>query len=258
MTLSTTRSMRRGRSRVAAVLVLFGTLSLAGCAGEDAVSTDERALTTREAAVLAEVLTRNYRSGGAVFSVATLDSPGGSTLRFQGRVNWVDHMGEANLDVDEGRSPSIVGWRRDVVLERWPTSDDVLTGMGAPSAPVIARPPNMQRRLDQVIAILVGLAGERPDNAQLVLQTEGSAFLRDDELRGVPVVVMRYGTRNVYWLDAETGDMLRFEARSAEGDLPIVVDIIERGPQDVALPDTRQWVMIEDIAEYYIGLSPTV
>lgn len=208
--------------------------------------------------MLAEVLAKNYRSAGAVFAVTTLDRPGGTPVRLDGRLDWANHIGEANLTVDAGRAPSIIGWRRDVVLERWPAADDVLIGMGAPNAPVIVRPPNLQRRLDQIISILVGLAGERPDNAQLVLQTEGSAFLREDELRGTPVVVMRFGSRNVYWLSAATGEMLRFEARSAEGDLPVIVDVFERGPETITLPDASQWIAVDDVAEVYAGLSPTV
>lgn len=246
--------------RVSAALLVAGSLvpvSLTACT-DDSTKSSERALTTHEAALLAEVLVKNYRSGGAFFSVATLDRPGGSTVRLEGRLDWVNHLGEATVSVDVGSAPSVVGWRRDVVLERWPDADEVLLGMGTPEFPVIARPPNTQRRLDQIISVLVGLAGERPDNAQLVLQTEGSAFVREDELRGVPVVVMRYGTRNIYWLDAATGDMLRFEARSAEGDLPIVIDIFERGSETIEFPDQSMWVSIDAVAEFYVGLSPSV
>ncbi len=253
------RLLQVGRRVSAALLVAscLGALSSTACAG-DSTGSSERALTTREAALLAEVLVKNYRSAGAVFTVATLDRPGGSTVRLEGRLDWANHLGEATVAVDVGSAPSVVGWRRDVVLERWPDADEVLTGMGTAAAPVIARPPNMQRRLDQIIAVLVGLAGERPDNAQLVLQTEGSAFVREDELRGVPVVVMRYGSRNIYWLDAATGDMLRFEARSAEGDLPIVIDIFERGSETIELPDQSLWVSIDAVAEFYVRLSPSV
>lgn len=252
--------LRSARAVISAAVALtvLGLGVTSGCGGGGTDDSSERPLTSREAALLAEVLVKNYRAGRVEFTVTSLDRPGGSTVRMEGRLDWTDHLGEAALSVDQGNAPAVVGWRRDVVLERWPQADGVLLDIGSPAAPVIARPPDRARRLDQIIAILVGLAGERPDNAQLVLQTEGSAFLREDELRGSPVVVLRYGTRNIYWLDAVTGEMLRFEARSAEGDLPIVVDILGTTSDPVALPETSKWVPVDAIAEFYFGLSSVV
>lgn len=258
MRIQLVREASRLRKFLALLLAVAGLSALLSCGSPPSGESSERPLTTREAALLAEVLAKNHRAGGAVFSVMTLDRPGGSTVRLEGRLDWRNHLGEANLTVERGNAPVAIGWRRDVVLERWPQVDAVLLGLGAAESPVIVRPPNTTRRLDQVIAVLVGLAGERPDNAQLVLQTEGSAFLREDELRGRRVSVMRYGARNVYWLDAETGEMLRFEARSLEGDLPILVDVIDHSTANVSLPHESSWVPIDAIAEYYVGLSPAV
>lgn len=240
------------------VVISIGVMALVGCGEDQDESSTERPLTTREASMLSEVLVKNLESGGAVFSVATLDRPGGSTVRLEGRLDWVNHLGEASVVVEHGNAPGVIGWRRDAVLERWPDADEVLRAMGTPPAPVIVRQPDIARRLDQIIAVLVGLAGQRPDNAQLVLQTEGSAFLRKDELRGIPVVVMRFGTRNVYWLAVETGEMMRFEARSAEGDVPIVFDVLERGVQKIDLPEQGLWVSVDTIVELYRSLTPAV
>lgn len=258
MTARPIKNVLRLRTIGTCALAVLSVSTLLACTSTDSETMSERPLTTREAALLAEVLVRNHRAGGAVFSVTTLDRPGGSTVRLEGRLDWKNHIGEANLTVELGNAPVAIGWRRDVVLERWPQADEVLLGLGAAGSPVIVRPPNTTRRLDQIIAVLVGLAGERPDNAQLVLQTEGSAFLREDELRGRRVSVMRYGSRNVYWLDAETGEMVRFEARSLEGDLPILVDVIEHSTEAISLPGQETWLPIDAIAEYYIGLSPAV
>lgn len=241
-----------------ALLGVIGSSIIGACSSDDSPTSSERPLTTREAAQLAEVLVKNYRTGGVEFMVATLDRPGGSTIRMEGRLDWVDHVGEASVYADRGRIPVVVGWRHDVVLERWPEADEVLLGMGAPATPVIARPPNLQRRLDQIISVLVGLAGERPENAQLILQTEGSAYLREDEWRGRSVAVMRFGTRNVYWLDSSTGEMVRFEARSAEGDLPIVVDVMGSVSETIELPDPSTWVSVDSIEDFYSGLSPAI
>jgi hypothetical protein len=89
----------------------------------------------------------------------------------------------------------------------------------------------------------------------LILQTEGSAYLRDDILRERPVVVVRYGTRNIYWIDAETGDMLRLEATSKEGGLPLVIDLVEHAPVEVPVPEATRVVDSTAIREFYEPLG---
>jgi hypothetical protein len=123
---------------------------------------------------------------------------------------------------------------------------------------VVVRPPDMNRRLDQVIAVIMGLASRRADNAALIAQEPGSAFLRDDTLRDVPVVVLRYGTRNIYWLDAATGDMLRFEGTNQQGNLPTLVDLLELGETSVELPPESARVPVDLVREEYEALAPSV
>ena len=52
-----------------------------------------------------------------------------------------------------------------------------------------------------LLAVLTGLAAKNPENSQLILQTEGSSYIRNDVLRDQPVVLLRYGKRSIYWIN---------------------------------------------------------
>ena len=229
------------------------------CSGDgDGDVSEERPLTSQEASLLAEVLVDNYRDGGAVFEVRTLDRPGGAQLALDGQVDWADHEGVARVGLSSGSAPTAVGWTLTEAMEQWPALEPVLVGLGASPGAVVVRPPDMGRRLDQVIAIVMGLASERAENAVLIAQEPGSAFLREDTLRGTPVVVLRYGTRNIYWLDAESGDLMRFEATNQQGNLPTLVDLVQRGDQSIELPAVTARVPVDTVTEAYAALAPTI
>lgn len=205
---------------------------------------------------MAELLFRNLDGGGARFVVNTLTAPGGDQLTLQGEIDWTTHTGWADV-ATSAASSTITGvwWSDTAVLERRPALDTVLAGMGYPDVSLIARPIDRERRLDQVMAVVTGLAAEQRENAQLIMQTEGSAFVRDDTLRGRPVLVLRYGTRNIYWIDAETGDMLRLEATSEKGGLPLVIDLVEHAEVEVLTPEANQVIDAAMIGELYEPLG---
>lgn len=154
-----------------------------------------------------------------------------------------------------------VVWTQGSIGERRPALDAALGGvlggaLGPEDVPVLTRAPDIAaRRLDQVIAVITGLSSMQRDNAQLIAQTPGSAFLRDHTLRGRDVVVLRYGERSVYWLDRDTGEMLRFEGADASGSYPLVVDVIERGPRTIELPPGAVPVDVATIPELYGALG---
>ncbi|CAB4648620.1 unannotated protein [freshwater metagenome] len=221
---------------------------LTACGGAEKAA--ERPLTSDEASVLAEVLSRNYEAQGASFSLAAQASSTGGTITLEGDVDWINHQGGAR--VVGGASPhpvSQVWWSKNVVAERRPTLDSevarVLPGDGSP---LLARSPDTSsRRLDQLIAIVMGLASQTPENAQLILQTEGSAFVRSDELRGKPVLVLRYGQRTLYWLDEETKNLMRFEGTDSTTRFPVVIDFFVLGPKALQVPQGTELV---DLAKY--------
>jgi hypothetical protein len=225
------------RLRVGALALI---LVLAACAGDSATSgTDVAPLTPRQASLLAETLHRNTEAQGARFTLVALDTASGATLTLDGIVDWAGMQGRANVsgytDVD---GPVVeIAWTRDAVAELRPTQIELLASRGEPPGTFLLRPADPQgHALDRLIAILAGLATLQPDNAQLILQNPGAGFLRDDTLGGRTVVVLRYSERSIYWVDPTNGQLVRFEGRDALGGSPVVVDLLELGPQVVALP----------------------
>ena len=236
--------------------LLAACLALAACGGGD--KPGARPLTQEEASRLAETMFLNHREGRATFEVATLTEPGGSRLRLAGTVDWSARSGAARVVVDGGTGTlAAVAWGSETVAERRPVHDGLLAGLGLPQGAWIGRPVDQRRRIDQVIAVVTGLAASRPENAVLIQQQAGSVFLRSDTLRGTEVEVVRYGERSIYWIDPVSGRMLRFEGNNSAGTLPVVVDFGQEIADQVVPPVVAQIVDVgtkPDLAALLEGL----
>ena len=235
---------------------LVACITMIGACGSDDTSVSEPSpLTNDQAARLAQAGYSNLLAGGAEFEAnsAFLGVQPSETVRLVGVVDWENHVGRAMVS-STGANAGLteVYWNETTVLERWPGMDDLVSSLGGPNQPWVARPPEpATKQIDRLLAILIGLALEQPENAILLQQTEGSAFLRDDVLRGQDAEVLRYGTRNVYWLATDDGTMLRFEGNSSGGNAPTVIDFLELGPVDVPRPVAKDVVPASAIPEIY-------
>jgi hypothetical protein len=212
----------------------------------------ERPLSPEEASVLAEVLSRNYEAGGASFSLSARAGIEGGTITMQGDIDWVNHQGGARVLGGSLPHPvTEVWWSAEIVGERRPSLEvEILNQLPGVSNPILVRPPDSsRRRLDQLLAIVTGLVAKTPENSQLILQTEGSAFLRNDVLREKPVVVLRYGKRSIFWLDAESKSLMRFEGNDSSSQFPVVIDFLQLGPRTLSLPQGAQIVNLPDYVE---------
>jgi hypothetical protein len=230
----------RGLASVALAGVVVGVL-VAGCAGApDADDASAAPLTLDQASRLAEVLSRNREVGGATFLVTALDAATGATVVMEGVVDWTLGHGVATVTGLRDADGEVTGvaWTRDGVAERRPDRMEELARLGLdPVATHWLRDIDPAvRTVDRLIGIVLGLATERPDNAQLLLQKPDAAYVRDDVLRGVPVEVLRYSDRTVVWIDPATGALLRFEGNDSRGAAPVIVDLLARGPVSVQLP----------------------
>lgn len=236
-------------------LVLVATLAFTatGC-GEEAPQ-GPQPLSRVQSERLAQAAFSNMQSGGARFEAnsAFLGVGDNVALTLVGEVDWTNHVGRA---VVRGGGPDAglteVYWEESFVLERRPAMDQIVASRGGPATPWIMRQPEPSvRQLDRMLAIIVGLAAEQPDNAVLLQQDETNVFIRQDKLRGASVEVLRFGERNLYWLDADDGTMLRFEGNSAGGNAPTIVDFLERSRVDIPRPTTTDVISRESIAEIY-------
>lgn len=207
----------------------------------------ERVLTLDEASVLSQVSFNNYDKGGAIFEVNTVTEPGGAQLRLVGKIDWKTHTGSADVVASvPSATLTRVWWKDDGVLEERPQLSSTISSLTSVESPVLLRRPNKEKRIDQVLSIITGLASEQPENAQLVLQKQGSAYMRRDELRGEQVDVMRYGKRSIFWISVSTQLCLRFEGVNELGNQPIIIDFSTHGPQQIQGPPPASWVVAED------------
>jgi hypothetical protein len=231
--------MRRGRA-LAWLLLAAMLTSACGVGEEDGPGLAVTPLTPIQASLLAQVLHRNTEEGGAAFALAARDATSGGTITLEGQVDWTRGRGRASVAGygDADGAVVEVAWVRDAVAERRPDQAAALAARGEdPNATFFLRPVDARgNALDRLLAVVLSLATLQPDNAQLVLQNPGAGFVRADELRGVPVEVLRYSERTTYWVDAASGTLLRFEAVDSSGGSPIVIDLLELGPVSVDLP----------------------
>jgi hypothetical protein len=231
-------------------VALFCVIALSACSNQEV--SQERPLTAEEASVLAEVLSRNHEAGGASFSLSARAGFQGGTITLEGDIDWVNHRGAARVFGGSLPHPvTNVWWSAEIVGERRPSLDqEVLTLLPGVRNPILARPPDSsRRRLDQLLAIVTGLVAKTPENSQLILQTEGSAFLREDVLREKPVLVLRYGKRSIFWLNASTKSLMRFEGNDSTSQFPVVIDFLQLGSRTLSLPRDAQVVNLSDHME---------
>lgn len=259
MTLPSERRRHRVRSRLAlaslCAVSFVGSSVLVACGGNSA--TKEKPLTDDQVQLVANAFFRNHEAGGITFALSTV-AVGGGTITMQGTVDFKNLTGQARIV--GGASPNPVTgvmWGGSTVLERRPTLDGAIANLGYPGVIFVARPIDTQaRRLDGLLSVVMGLATAQPENAVLVRQREGSAYLRDDELRGTKVEVLRFGERLILWVDPLTGDLLRFEGTNTQRTFPIIVDIIDRGPVTIPAPLTRVVVSAGDLGDDYLAWAP--
>ena len=236
--------------RLLVVLALLLTVAV-GCGSATPVE-EVRPLTNDEAARLAQTVYENYLAGGARFeaNAAFVGGPAAETVTVVGIVDWENHRGRATVRSDRYPAITEVYWEETFLLERRPGVDQIVRSLGGPDTPWFARGPEPGVGLiDRVIAVVMGLAAEQPENSLLIQQKPGSSFVRADRLRGSSADVLRFGERNLYWLAAGSTRLLRFEANAASGTAPTVVDLLELGPVDVPIPAQAQVVPADAFPE---------
>jgi hypothetical protein len=222
------------------------------CGGDDDAATTTP-LTDQQAERLASALFDNYDDGGSSFTMLSEVTTSGIRLALDGEIDWKAHVGHAFVQASgSDETLTEVYWRDDMVLERRPSLNALVSAAGIGDYEFVARAPDIEgRELDRALATLTGLASPQRDNPLLIAQTDGSAHLRDDELGDVPVEVLRYGTRSVYWLALDDGRLVRFEANNQAGTRPVLIEIQDRGARTIEGPSPTAIVDVGEIGELY-------
>ncbi len=196
--------------------ILLLALALTACSS----TPDPRSLSVSEAERLALVRFSNYTAGVSGFT-ASVPSPGGK-LVLDGRVDFVNHLGYAGMRTD-GRddefSTGLVQWN----LGRMAFAMSPSTRTVDPVPVVDWQVRELQERgseLDGALRLLVNLGADRPENAQLLLQSS-ARWLRSDKIGETTVDVLEGpkqrgkesdDARLRYWVDAD-GKLRRLEAK---------------------------------------------
>jgi len=195
---------------------------------------DPRSLTIPEAERLALVRFTNYTTGVSAFT-ASVPSPGGK-LVLDGRVDFVNHLGYAGMRTDgrdDQSSQGLVQWN----LGRMAFAMSPSTRAVDPVPVLDWQVRDLQERgseLDGALRLLVNLGSDRPENAQLVLQSS-ARWLRSERIGDTTVDVFEgpkqkdaAQARLRYWLDQD-GKLRRLEAKLGDQEELAVFDFTGSG-----------------------------
>lgn len=217
----------RLRSLAAAAVLL----TLVGCAPTAPADEQPKALTSEQAERLAVTRFRNFDAGVRTIA-ATLPSDSGE-LHLDGWFDYATGVGYAAVTVDDVAS-GLVWWTHETIAIRSAAADGAplpLPDDGWESGPLDPSSTN----LTNSVALIASLGSDRPENPQLLTQSD-AAWLRADEVGEVAVDVFAGPSsdsvatasadltgRALYWVDA-TGILLRFESPLSPAPAELTVD----------------------------------
>ncbi|MGW5350135.1 hypothetical protein ACWERV_06370 [Streptomyces sp. NPDC004031] len=178
-----TRRLRRGLTAA----LIAALLPLAGC-GHSGGTPHPAPLTGQQAESLALTRFTNYRAGSAHVT-ATVPLPG-SRVVLDARLDWRAHTGYGLLrDATPGTArhwQHLLRWNRATVAAHFdwpgPAPAQPPSGGWSPERPL---DPDTST-VDTALALLLGLAADRPDNAQLLARS-GAARIGATTVGGRPV-----------------------------------------------------------------------
>jgi len=256
------RTVGRGRSPrrvLVAVSMTVALVALVACSSSSNTSATPKPLTEDQASVLSQVLFKNYDSKGSTFTLAAPVRPG-LTLRLAGEVDWVAHVGHAQVTWEGNPAPGRVEevfWRDTDVVERLPGLADELTKAGKPAGTWMARPPDTKNNgLDRALELVVKLASQQRDNPVLLRQQAGTGWLRKDRTQGRAVDVYAYTDKIRHWVATDDGRLLRLEAEIGGFTQATIVDITSVGEQKILGPKRVDVVPIASANDIYERLNP--
>lgn len=240
--------MKPRRVRLVAAIIVFALVLvpvvsvLMSCARPDAMP---RELNTTEAERLALVRFVNYESRTASVTASVPSSAG--KLVLDGRVDFVEHVGYMTMRT-EGRtdagSAGLLQWNPQKLAFRQGAGQQAVDP--APAADWALRPLGRAGSdLDTALMLLVNLAQDRPDNAQL-LQQSSARWLREDKVGDTRVDVFEgpqkpgqdAAGRLRYWVGGD-GRLHRLEARIGAREEVAVIDFRQGAAPITPIPAIR-------------------
>lgn len=191
-----------------------------------------RPLTAAEADRLGVTRFRNHTAGAREVALAIPHE--GRTMLLRGAVDFRSHLGYGVLTGADPEGPVLVQWTMAAVVVRPWVADRELPARPPRDGWVGRRLAPAGATLDTALLLTLNLAGDRPENAQLLSQN-GARWLRSERAGGKPVDVVSgpapatgeaRRSRTRFWLTAD-GTMVRFEADVETAEQPIVATLGE-------------------------------
>lgn len=251
------------RAAITGAVAVAMTVGTAACGSDGAggggrPEVEARPITAEEAASLADVLTMNLDAGGSAFRAT---APFGlATFGIDGEIDWTNHIGAATvspeIDGSEPPEPFDVRFDRSIVFEEVPGLAAALESEGRPPAAWIARPLDPESSpLDLILTLIDATASSQRDNPVL-LQSNGTEWVGTGDVDGAPADIFDLG-RTRYWVDTETGRLVRSEADLEMTGSVVTIDWRDPGPRTVAVPDAADIVDVSTVADLYAELRAT-
>ena len=236
---------------VAAVIVgLTVGITLGGCAPGTTGTAEPQVtgLTTEQAERLAVTRFRNFDAGVREVTVTVAGDDSGDIV-VDGWYDYATHTGYGSATA-AGADAGLIWWSADTIATR-----DGATGETTAPLPLPddgwqsgALDPT-STNLANALALVTNLGSDRPENPQLLAQSD-AAFLKKDTIDGTAVEVFigpsadgaaestaaaDLTTRARYWVDS-TGTLLRFESPLGDGSTGATATIGLGGTSDVEVP----------------------
>jgi len=201
----------------AGVVVALATIT--GCAPTaEPEATASATLTSEQADRLAVTRFRNFDAGIRTIAV-TLDDAVSGSLTLDGWFDFSAGAGYAEARDADGASLGLVWWTHEAIAVREIPADELVVPVPTDGWASAQLDPSATA-LANALALVASLGADRPENPQLLAQSD-ARFLREDELGGSAVTVFLgpsaddgaptpEAARASYWVDA-TGLLLRFE-----------------------------------------------
>ena len=224
------------RVRRASSLAVLATIALlTACAPAVQAEPEPRPLSGSEAELLAVVRFRNFDAGTRSIETRIPGTQAGD-LRLSGWFDYAARVGYVSTSTQRG-SAGLTWWNESTVAVREdpveaaplpPPADGWESGPLDPSGTTLAA----------ALALIGGLGADRPENPQLLAQSD-AAWLRTDEVHGIEVDVFAgpSGDQGVaadvedrprYWVD-ESGILWRLQVRLGGADEWTVIDLGDGG-----------------------------
>ncbi|HEX6596522.1 MAG TPA: hypothetical protein VF045_06275 [Acidimicrobiales bacterium] len=220
-----------GAAAVAGIAIVGAILVRANDGGAPSPSSSgPRPVTAAEADRLAVMRFLLHQGRGVHFR--THVSTAGNVVSVAGLLDFHGPVGYGQVS-SAGSSFTLQWTKRSLVA--WPAAETISEPppdlpAGSPTARPLAP---AQSAVDTVLALLLELGLDRPDNAQLI-RANGARWVRSDTIAGTRVDVLQgpaatadsaaSGGPLTYWVDA-TGRLLRVEAYLGGGGRPTAVDL---------------------------------